>query len=266
VTDRDETDASAGATARETEGGEIDATPDSAGGADGVVVENVDVAYGDLQVLWDVSLEIAAEDRIVALVGPNGAGKTTLLKTISGLLRPTDGRIELFGTDSADLSPAETVRRGFVHVPEARNLFTEMSVQENLQMGAYTTREQYQETLADVYNVFPVLEERADQAAGTLSGGEQQMLAIGRGLMARPRILALDELSVGLAPQLTERVFRKVDDISDEVTVLLTEQHVTEALELADRAFLLENGRIVAEGGGDYLLESEHIREAYLRG
>ena len=235
---------------------------DSSGG---VVVENVDVAYGDLQVLWDVSLDINPDDRIVALVGPNGAGKTTLLKTLSGLLRPTAGKIRIFGADSADLSPSEIVRRGFVHVPEARNLFDEMSVRENLQMGAYTERDQFEETLADVYDVFPVLEERADQAAGTLSGGEQQMLAIGRGLMVQPRVLALDELSVGLAPQLTERVFQKVDDISDEVTVLLTEQHVTEALELADRALLLENGRLVAKGDGDELLGSEHIRDAYLR-
>jgi branched-chain amino acid transport system ATP-binding protein len=233
--------------------------------ADGIVVENIDVAYGDLQVLWDVSLEVSAEDRIVALVGPNGAGKTTLLKTISGLIRPIDGRIEMFGTDSVDLSPSEVVRRGFVHVPEARNLFGEMSVRENLQMGAYTKRESYEESLEDVYEVFPVLEERAGQAAGTLSGGEQQMLAIGRGLMAKPRVLALDELSVGLAPQLTQRVFEKVETLSEDVTVLLTEQHVNEALELADRALLLENGRVVAKGGGTELLESEHIRDAYLR-
>jgi branched-chain amino acid transport system ATP-binding protein len=230
-----------------------------------IVVENVDVSYGDLQVLWDLSFEVTTDDNIVALVGPNGAGKTTLLKTISGLKRPTAGSIDLFGTDSSSLSPAEIVRQGFVHVPEARNLFEEMSVTENLQMGAYTKRDTYEETLEEVYDVFPVLEERADQAAGTLSGGEQQMLAIGRGLMAKPRILALDELSVGLAPQLTRRVFEKIDDISDDVTVLLTEQHVTEALELAERALLLENGRIVAKGSGDELLQTDHIREAYLR-
>jgi branched-chain amino acid transport system ATP-binding protein len=232
---------------------------------DRIVVENIDVAYGDLQVLWDVSLEVTTDDSIVALVGPNGAGKTTLLKTLSGLNRPTSGTIEIFGTDSSTLTPAEIVRRGFVHVPEARNLFDEMSVRENLQMGAYTKRDTYEGTLEEVYDVFPVLQERAEQDAGTLSGGEQQMLAIGRGLMAKPRILALDELSVGLAPKLTERVFGKIDDISDDVTVLLTEQHVTEALELAERALLLENGRIVAKGSGDELLETDHIRQAYLR-
>ena len=232
---------------------------------DGIVVENLDAGYGDIQVLWDVSISIWTDDTIVALVGPNGAGKTTLLKTMSGLIRPTGGRIEIFGTDSTRLSPAQTVRKGFVHVPEARNLFGEMSVRENLQMGAYTQRDDFEERLDDVYEVFPVLQERAGQDAGTLSGGEQQMLAIGRGLMARPRILALDELSVGLAPQLTTRVFEKVEDISDDVTVLLTEQHVNEALSLADRALLLENGRIVAKGSGDDLLESDHIRDAYLR-
>ena len=232
---------------------------------DGIVVENLDAGYGDIQVLWDVSISVWTDDTIVALVGPNGAGKTTLLKTMSGLIRPTDGRIEIFGTDSTRLSPAQTVRKGFVHVPEARNLFGEMSVRENLQMGAYTQRDDFEERLDDVYEVFPVLQERAGQDAGTLSGGEQQMLAIGRGLMARPRILALDELSVGLAPQLTTRVFEKVEDISDDVTVLLTEQHVNEALSLADRALLLENGRIVAKGSGDDLLESDHIRDAYLR-
>jgi len=232
---------------------------------DGIVVENLDAGYGDIQVLWDVSISVWTDDTIVALVGPNGAGKTTLLKTMSGLIRPTGGRIEIFGTDSTRLSPAQTVRKGFVHVPEARNLFGEMSVRENLQMGAYTQRDDFEERLDDVYEVFPVLQERAGQDAGTLSGGEQQMLAIGRGLMARPRILALDELSVGLAPQLTTRVFEKVEDISDDVTVLLTEQHVNEALSLADRALLLENGRIVAKGSGDDLLESDHIRDAYLR-
>ena len=233
--------------------------------SDGVVVDSIDVSYGDLQVLWDISLEVSTDDTIVALVGPNGAGKTTLLKAMSGLVRPSAGSIQLFGTDSATLSPSKIVREGFVHVSEARNLFTEMSVEENLQMGAYTRRDSYEETLAEVYETFPVLEERADQAAGTLSGGEQQMLAIGRGLMAKPRILALDELSVGLAPQLTQRVFEKVEQLSDDVTILLTEQHVNEALGLAERALLLENGRIIATGSGEELLDSAHIRDAYLR-
>jgi branched-chain amino acid transport system ATP-binding protein len=237
---------------------------DSSAGDD-IVVAGIDVAYGDLQVLWDVSMRVSTDDAIVALIGPNGAGKTTLLKTISGLLRPTAGSIEVFGEDGTELSPERIVRRGFVHVPEARNLFGEMSVRENLEMGAYTRRETFEERLGEVYETFPVLEERAQQDAGTLSGGEQQMLAIGRGLMANPRILALDELSVGLAPQLATRVFEKVEAISDDVTVLLTEQHVSEALGLAERAYLLENGRVVTGGTGDELLESDHVEAAYLR-
>lgn len=227
-------------------------------------IDELAVGYGDIQVLWDVSLEVTAADQIVALVGPNGAGKSTLLRTISGLLEPRAGRIELFGEDIADLAPYEIVERGFVHVPEGRRLFTEMTVEENLEMGAYTHLDDLEETRAAVYDLFPVLEERHDQTAGTLSGGEQQMLAIGRGLMAEPKVLALDELSVGLAPKLVERVFERVQTISEEVTVLLTEQHVRQALELADRAYLLENGRIVTEDSGAALLESEHIREAYL--
>lgn len=233
--------------------------------ADEIVVDGIDVAYGELQVLWDISFEVSTDDSIIALVGPNGAGKTTLLKTLSGLLRPDAGTIELFGADSNSLSPEEIVRRGFVHVPEARNLFGKMSVEENLQMGSYTQRDTYDETLADVYETFPVLEDRSNQTAETLSGGEQQMLAIGRGLMAKPKILALDELSIGLAPQLATRVFEKVEAISDDVTVLLTEQHVTEALGLAERALLIENGRIATQGTGEELLDSDHVKEAYLR-
>jgi branched-chain amino acid transport system ATP-binding protein len=233
--------------------------------SDRIVVEDLNVSYGDIQVLWDVSFEISADDSIIALVGPNGAGKTTLLKTISGILRPDAGSISIFGEDGTSLSTERIVRNGFVHVPEERNLFGEMSVEENLQMGAYTKRDQYEETLEEVYDVFPVLEERSNQPAGTLSGGEQQMLAIGRGLMAKPRILALDELSTGLAPKLTSRVFETIDELSDDVTILLTEQHVSESLELAERGLLLENGRIVTQGGGRELLESEHIKEAYLR-
>lgn len=228
-------------------------------------VEHLDVAYGDLQVLWDISLEITEDDGIVAIVGPNGAGKTTLLKTLSGLIEPRGGTVRIDGDDIQSLTPFTVVERGFVHVPEARNLFTEMTVAENLEMGAYTKRDGRNQRMDDVFELFPVLEERRSQAAGTLSGGEQQMLAIGRGLMADPRVLALDELSVGLAPMLAKRVFERVKSISDEVTILLTEQHVSEALNLADRAYLLENGRIVAEDSADALLESRRVVETYLR-
>jgi branched-chain amino acid transport system ATP-binding protein len=228
-------------------------------------VDEIDVSYDELQVLWDVSMEITAEDRIVAIVGPNGAGKTTLLKTMSGLLAVDDGSVEMFGQDTSSLAPNDIVGLGFVHVPESRNLFNDLSVEENLEMGAYLHRDEYDETIEEVYDLFPVLEERRSQDAGTLSGGEQQMLAIGRGLMAQPKVLALDELSVGLAPKLARRVFEKVEAISEDVTVLLTEQHVHEALGLADRAYLLENGRIAAEDSASALLESDRIKESYLR-
>ena len=230
-----------------------------------VEVEELDVHYDDLQVLWDVSLEVGEDDSVVSVVGPNGAGKTTLLKAMSGILTPTDGHIEIFGTDTSTLSANEIVERGFVQVTEARNLFTEMSVRKNLKMGAYTQRDSVEESIEEVFGMFPVLEERQEQKAGTLSGGEQQMLAIGRGLMAKPKVLALDEPSGALAPQLAQRVFEKIDEISDDVTVVLVEQHVDKALGLADRAYLLENGRIVTQGTGEELLESEEIQEGYLR-
>ncbi len=230
-----------------------------------ITVDELSVAYGDLQVLWDISMEVTESDGIVAIVGSNGAGKTTLLKTLSGLIKPKSGSVTLFEEDINTLSPEDIVRQGFVHVPEARNLFTEMTVIENIEMGAYTNREERQRIMDDVFELFPVLQERRKQQAGTLSGGEQQMLAIGRGLMAQPKVLALDELSVGLAPMLTRRVFEKVEAISEEVTVILTEQHVNEALELADRAYLLENGRIIAEDDADALLDDNRIIRTYLR-
>lgn len=230
-----------------------------------IAVDELDVHYGDLQVLWDVSIAVEEEDTVVAVIGPNGAGKTTLLKTMSGIIRPTDGRVEVFGTDVSGLDTHEIVELGFVQITEERNLFDDLSVQRNLKMGAYTQREAYEETLQDVYEMFPVLEERAEQKAGTLSGGEQQMLAIGRGLMTRPKVLALDEPSGALAPQLAQRVFEKIDEISDDITVVLVEQHVDKALTLADRGYLLENGRIVTQGTGEELLHSEEIVEGYLR-
>ena len=231
-----------------------------------ITVTDLNVHYGDLQVLWDVSLEVDEDDSIVAIVGPNGAGKTTLLKTLSGVLESTSGEIELFGTPTSSLTASQIVSRGFVQVSEKRNLFGDLSVHENLRMGAYTQRDDFERTFEEVIEMFPVLDERRDQKASTLSGGEQQMLAIGRGLMAKPSVLALDEPSGALAPQLTERVFEKIDEISDDVTVILVEQHVDRALELADRAYLLENGRIATEGTGTGLLESDHVRKSYLSG
>lgn len=231
-----------------------------------IEVQNLDVKYGDLQVLWEVSLSVDEDDSIVAIVGPNGAGKTTLLKTLSGIVQPAGGTISIFGQDIAEFDPTEIVKNGFVHISEERNLFGDMSVYKNLKMGAYTHRENFENRLEEVYELFPVLEDRREQKARTLSGGEQQMLAIGRGLMADPEVLALDEPSAALAPQLAQRVFDKIETISKDTNVILVEQHVDEALNLADRAYLLENGRITTSGPGDDLIENQQVKQAYLRG
>ncbi|WP_227379827.1 ABC transporter ATP-binding protein [Haladaptatus halobius] len=231
-----------------------------------IAVFDLNVHYGDLQVLWDVSLEVSDEDSVVAIVGPNGAGKTTLLKTLSGVIDPTSGEIELFGKPISSMAASDRVSNGFVHISEKRNLFGDLSVYENLRMGSYTQRDDFEKTLEEVIEMFPVLEDRRNQKASTLSGGEQQMLAIGRGLMAKPEVLALDEPSGALAPQLVERVFEKIDEISNDVTVVLIEQHIDQALDLANRAYLLENGRIASEGTGQELLESDHVRRSYLSG
>jgi len=231
---------------------------------DGIIVDGVDASYGSIQVLWDLSFQISTNDRVIVIVGPNGAGKSTFLRVLSGIHPVDDGTVTLWGEDIGDLEPSDIVRRGLSQVSEERNLFGEMTVEENLEMGAYTERDALDRNLAEVYELFPVLKERADQRAGSLSGGEQQMLAIGRGLMADPQILALDEPSEGLAPQLRTRLFEKIEEISEEVTVLLVEQHVHKALSLAERAYLLENGEFVAEDTGSALLESDHIEQAYL--
>ena len=233
----------------------------------GVSVEDIDVFYGNIQAVWDVSLEIREADDIVSLVGPNGAGKTTILKAISGLLDVGDGRITVFDEDVSDFSPSDIVERGFVHVPENRELFPQMSVRENLEMGAYPqhARDERHETMRRVFDLFPILEEKESAHANNLSGGQQQMLAIGRGLMTQPRILALDEPSTGLAPQITHQVFDAVDSLRDQgITVFLIEQHVRHALNLADRAYVLEQGSVVTEGTGQELLESHHVQENYL--
>ena len=231
---------------------------------DGIVADGVDASYGAIQVLWDLSFSISEDDGVVSIVGPNGAGKSTLLRVLSGFHPIDAGSVTLWGRDISTLEPSDVVRLGFGHVSEERNLFGEMTVEENLEMGAYTRRDSLEANLAEAYELFPVLEERAEQRAGSLSGGEQQMLAIGRGLMAEPKILALDEPSEGLAPQIRNRLFEKIEQISESVTVLLVEQHVHKALSLAERAYLLENGEFVAEDTGPALLESDHIEQAYL--
>lgn len=229
-------------------------------------VGNIDVFYGDLQVLWAVSFEVRDKE-ILVLVGANGAGKSTILKTISGLLRPKSGTIEFDGV-RLDQSPADRIiGHGVVHVPEARRLFREMSVEENLVMGSLApeARKKRGETLAWVYELFPRMKERRKQPAGTLSGGEQQMCAIGRGLMALPRMLMFDEPSLGLSPILVEDVFNIIKRINKEgVTVLLVEQNVRQTLALCDRAYVLENGRVVLQGTGKELLADPHVKEAYL--
>ena len=229
-------------------------------------VENLEVAYGKIQALWGVSFEIP-DGEIVAVVGANGAGKTTTLKTLSGLLRPKAGRVFLGDRRLDSLSPGEIVGLGVVHVPEGRKLFPEMTVLDNLLIGGYppTARAQRTKRLEEVFAVFPKLAERRRQLAGTLSGGEQQMVAIGRGLMAGPKILMLDEPSLGLAPIMVQEMFRVIGEINRAgVTVLLVEQNTEHALALAHRGFVLESGRVALSGTGRELLASAQVREAYL--
>lgn len=229
-------------------------------------LEGVNAGYKDLQVLWGVSLRVG-EGELVALVGPNGAGKTTTLRIISGLLKPTAGSVRFLGR-LLDKEPAHRiVEMGIAQVPEGGRVFTGMSVQENLELGAFTARarKEKEQSMKWVYQLFPRLEERKNQRAGTLSGGERQMLAIGRALMAKPRLLLLDEPSFGLAPILVEQMFEMIAEINRQgVAVLLVEQNVRAALELAQRAYVIENGRIVGEGCGDALLSFESVRSAYL--
>ncbi|MCB9420020.1 MAG: ABC transporter ATP-binding protein [Ardenticatenaceae bacterium] len=230
-------------------------------------VNNIDVAYGDAQVLFDVSLDIQ-QGELVAVIGANGAGKTTLLKTISGILKPQNGSIQFGDKVISEQPPNRTVADGIIHVPEGRLLFPQMSVRENLRMGAFLTKdkEAINGRIHSVFEMFPRLKERAAQMAGTLSGGEQQMLAVGRGLMADPKLLMLDEPSLGLAPKLVQQVFDLAQQINQEmgVTVLLVEQNVRHSCEISNRAFVLENGRIVLQGPGSEMLQNDHVRRAYL--
>jgi len=229
-------------------------------------VQNVNTFYGKVQALWDISLTVG-EAEIVALVGANGAGKTTLLNTISGLLQPASGTIEFMGQRIDGLPSHKIVEMGISHVPEGRRLFTDMSVHENLEMGAYTSRawKSRHETEKEVYESFSILKERAGQLARTLSGGEQQMLAMGRGLMSRPKLCIFDEPSYGLAPIVMTEVFDVIKSLREQgITILIIEQNVPRTLEIADRAYVLENGRIVLEGNCEKLLEEEMVKKAYL--
>jgi len=229
-------------------------------------VKGVDAYYGHLQALWDVSLEVD-EGELVALVGPNGAGKTTTLRVITGLLKPASGSVH-FNDQCLDREEAhDIVGLGISQVPEGGRIFAGMSVLENLELGAFLSKARAvkDESLKWVYGIFPRLEERRDQRAGTLSGGERQMLAIGRALMSKPKLLLLDEPSFGLAPILVDHIFEMITEINKQgVTILLVEQNIRAALELASRAYVIENGRAVGQGVHEDLLSFECVRSAYL--
>jgi branched-chain amino acid transport system ATP-binding protein len=228
-------------------------------------VADLHVYYGEIHALKGASLSVGAGE-IVALLGPNGAGKTTTLKTISGLLAPRSGAVTLEGQSLAGVPPHAIVRRGLAHVPEGRKIFNRLTVADNLEMGAYVRRDgEVRQDMERVFALFPRLQERRGQVAGTLSGGEQQMLAIGRALMARPRVLLLDEPSMGLAPVLVEQIFETIRDINRQGTpILLVEQNAAMALTIAQRGYVLETGRVVLAGSAPELAENEEVRRAYL--
>jgi branched-chain amino acid transport system ATP-binding protein len=229
-------------------------------------INDINIFYGDLQVLWGLSLEVR-ENEIVVLIGANGAGKSTTIKTISSLLKPKSGSIEFNGERIDQVAPHRIIERGIVHVPEGRRLFPTMTVEENLIMGALhgEAKTKRLQTMTYVYSLFPRLAERNKQMAGTLSGGEQQMVAVGRGLMSLPKLMMFDEPSLGLSPLLCQEVFAIIRKVHEEgVTVLLVEQNVTQTLAMCDRAYVLENGRKVLEGTGLELMANEHVKAAYL--
>jgi branched-chain amino acid transport system ATP-binding protein len=230
-------------------------------------IRGIDVYYGDLQALWDVSLMVS-DGSVVTLVGSNGAGKSTLMQTITGLLKPRAGSVSFDGVRIDKLPAHRIVQSGICMVPEGRRLFPQMTILENLEVGASvrTARNVRHETLSLVYKVFPILEARSKQKAGTLSGGEQQMLAIGRALMSRPKLLLIDEMSLGLSPLAAQMIARVIKDLNDsrKLTILLVEQDVQLALTLADRGYVIENGRVVGQGDARELLCSKEIKEAYL--
>ncbi len=229
-------------------------------------VQNINVYYGKIHALKDVSFNVNDKE-IVALIGANGAGKSTTLKTVSCMLRSHTGSITFCGEDISHADSYKLITKGMAHVPEGRRVFLQMTVEENLEMGAYTNGGYIKDGLLDVYNRFPRLKHRKNQVAGTLSGGEQQMLAMGRALMGQPKLLMLDEPSMGLAPILVDQIFDIIKELHTQgTTILLVEQNAEKALNIADRAYVLESGRVVLSGTGEELAESEEIKKAYLGG
>ena len=229
-------------------------------------INGIDVFYGDMQALRDASIEVEAGE-VVSVIGSNGAGKSTLLRTISAILRPRKGSIEFEGQDITRTKSSRIVEQGISHVPEGRQIFPTMTVLENLEMGAQSRRTKAvrDESLVKIFNLFPRLKERLDQKAGTLSGGEQQMLAMGRGLMSLPKLMMLDEPSLGLAPLLVSKIFEIIEEINSQGTaILLIEQNVYHSLKISNRSYVLENGAIALTGTGEELLQNPHIRKTYL--
>ncbi len=229
-------------------------------------IQNLNFAYGDLQVLWDVSLEVN-QGEIVTVVGANGAGKSTTLRNVSRLVKPGTGSITFEGTDLTKLPSHKVVELGLIQVPEARRIFPEMTVVENLRMGSFVkaTRKDREKNMERVFSLFPRMAERKSQLGGTMSGGEQQMLAIGRGLMANPRLLLLDEPSLGLSPLLVKNIFSTIQEINRQgTTVLLVEQNVYQSLHISHRAYVMETGRVVLSGTGAELLADPHVKKAFL--
>jgi branched-chain amino acid transport system ATP-binding protein len=229
-------------------------------------VDRLNISYGRLQAVWDVSFEVS-EHEFVTILGPNGAGKTTLLKTISGLINPTSGVIEFQNERLNGLSPHKICGRRIIHIPEGRKIFPGMTVKENLEMGASLPgpRKNSARSLAEVYDLFPILKERQNQLAGTFSGGQQQQLAIGRGLMGQPKLLMLDEPTLGLSPKLVTEAIHTLKLLNDsEITILLVSQEVLQSLQITERAYVLENGKITLSGTGEDLLENMDIKKSYL--
>ena len=230
-------------------------------------VRGLSVSYGGLRALVDVSISVA-DGQFVTVVGPNGAGKSTLFKAISGIVPPVSGDVSFQGQSLLNRAPSDRAHLGIAHVPEGRQVFKTLTVRENLEMGAYTAtgQAQWSRTLDRIHTLFPILSERAHQLAGTLSGGEQQMLAIGRGLAGAPKVLMLDEPSMGLAPAVTDTIFERISQIhrEDGLTILLVEQRAVEALELSDHGYVLETGHIVLDGSYETLLNDDRVRKSYL--